>query len=259
MKIGIIGLGNMGFAFVSGLSEQAAWAVSVFDHNDEKLSCVTAGFPNVSSRPSAADLIRDMDVVMVCVRATQLDSFLREHRTCFADGQVLVFIQAGIAIDSLKAMLNRQAVPVVRAIPNINVAARCGHTIVLRTENPSVDLVIHDLFSFTGKVTAATTETQLEQWSLLTGCTPALVAVFLEAILESSEKLGVPPALARELVLGTCSETLRNLIRHPIPLDGFISQVCTTGGNLEACTDKLRNSTNFNRIVQEWYDNITKI
>jgi pyrroline-5-carboxylate reductase len=144
---------------------------------------------------------------------------------------ILVTMAAGISIVSLEEMLGTSA-SVIRIMPNTPVAV--GKGMILYTANAAVsenDLAeFVDALSFAGK-TDYIKEEDIDAASVISGCGPAFMYMFLEAMQETGVRLGLDSEKARlyaeQTMLGAASLAMAS----EESLETLRVRVCSPGGS----------------------------
>jgi len=153
------------------------------------------------------------------VLASRLDEF------------VLVSMAAGISIADIRRMAGGDY-PVIRIMPNIPVKAGSGVILYDYTDNVSEEA----LEVFRGSMTYAglvdhLPEHLIDAGSALSGCGPAFVSLFVEALADGAVACGLPRAkamaYAEQTLLGTAKYLLESG-EHPGALK---DAVCSPGGS----------------------------
>ena len=147
------------------------------------------------------------------------------------DDFVLVTMAAGVSMAALEEMTGVYA-PVVRIMPNTPVAV--GKGMILYTANEEVsenDLSeFVDALSFAGK-TDYIKEEEIDAASVISGCGPAFMYMFLEAMQEKGIALGLDGEKARlyaeQTMLGAASLAMAS----EESLETLRVRVCSPGGS----------------------------
>jgi pyrroline-5-carboxylate reductase len=258
MRIGIIGLGNVGWALGRGLRRAAHQAQTVgCDRNAEKRErfSQTTGIP---AYDDWKEVIEFADFILVCIRHGQVLPFLEELRHTASPEKVIACLAAAVSVEDLRKNIAPSLAPVVRAVTNVNVASRSGLTVVLRNPpGPTAQAcaTIIDLFEALGEVIVTESETDLDRWSVLSGCGPAATAIFLEALCDFGTKAGFDAAVARDVAVQCVSASLHTLRHVNVDLETFKRSVAAPGGVVA----KLLNAPESGQIetaVVQWFDYI---
>ena len=158
-----------------------------------------------------------------------------EHR-------VVVSIAAGVQLEALDQMLARGGLelPVVRIMPNT--PAAIGQGVLLIAPGPRVSGEDYaGLEQALGRcgLLERVTEQQLDQGSAISGCGPAFVYLFIEALADGGVQIGLPrdkaQAWAAQMVAGAAGMVLQTG-KHPGQLK---DAVCSPGGTTIAGVAKL--------------------
>ncbi len=230
-KIGFIGMGNMGSAILKGLLKHGGSQELQFTAaHKEKMEQVTreTGVPHAASNAACAAW---SEYLILAVKPQYFDSVFHEIRQSLRPGQIVISLAPGIAIASLKERLGGQ-VRVVRAMPNTPALLGEGMTGIAYdgsafAEEEQAELL--RIFSACGRVERVE-ERQMDAVGCVSGCGPAFVYMFIEALADGGVKYGLPRKTAYEMaaqtVLGSAKMVLETG-RHPGELK---DAVCSPGG-----------------------------
>lgn len=201
-KIAVIGVGNMGYAYVRSIVNQNIAHRSDLNLFDVSVGRVNAlkeeGFTN--SFASFNDLISQSDIIVLAVKpqffaevAQQVKPFVKEH-------QVLVSIMAGVKSSLIAKHLGNKNV--VRAMPNTPCLLNKGITgFYLSAEvatNPSVSKV-KEILESTGVAVEVEEEDQIDTVTAVSGSGPAYFYYFVQQMVEQGVALGLPESVAIKL------------------------------------------------------------
>lgn len=127
MTYGIIGVGAIASAIVSGLCEGAADAPAILlsPRNAQRAAALACRFPTVRVTSSNQHVIDGSRVVLLCLRPQEAQSVLPGLR--FREQHAIVSMMAGISIEVLRSLV-APATDIARAIPLPAVATREGAT-----------------------------------------------------------------------------------------------------------------------------------
>lgn len=256
LKIGIIGLGNVGSALGKGLR--------LAQHQNQTIGCdrtlekrnrftqTTA----IQSSESWKEVIDFADLILVCIRHAQVLPFLEQLRdTAYAD-KTVVSLAAAVSRDALRRSLNPAKLPVIRAITNVNVASRAGLTMVLNdSEAMEASRSVVDLFQALGEVIVIDSEGDLDRSSVLSGCGPAATALFLESLCEFGIRTGLPELVAKEVAFQCVASTIRTIENTGSDLKTFKYSVAAPGGIVDRILGSSESAQIKEKVVQ-WFDYI---
>ena len=231
--IGFIGAGNMGGALIRGVCAAADPAkVLIADMMADKTRALSQA-TGCAVAEDAAQVARECGIVMLCVKPQVLAETAASIRDILADRPeaLVVSIAAGVTLDKLSAMLPGCANPLVRLMPNT--PAAIGRGVILTAWGRGVTEeqkgALTALLTPCGSVEPVT-EKELDMGSALSGCGPAFVYLFIEALADGAVETGLSREKAQryaaQTVLGAAAMVLESG-QHPGQLK---DAVCSPGG-----------------------------
>lgn len=231
--IGFIGAGNMGGALAAAVCKSVdPSAVLVADKNTARAQQVAKDCNCVAG--DVVDVVTKSHYIFLGVKPQVLDSVACEIRPLLAARQervILVSMLAGVTTERLNRELG-QEVPIIRIMPNT--PASIGEGMILYAANDRVTEA--ELEEFTQVLSAAgrierLPEQLIDAGSALSGCGPAFVYVFIEALADAGVQCGLPRDKALLLASQTVCGAGRMAVlddRHPAALK---DAVCSPGGS----------------------------
>lgn len=205
-KIGFIGCGNMGGALaIASANSVGGSFVYVSDADNEKAKAFAdKNNVNVSVVKEVAE---NCDIIFLGVKPQVLKSVCSELAPVFKarkDRFVIVSMAAGVKLCDLEEMCEGDF-PIIRIMPNI--PASVGAGMILYTGNKNV--TAEDFGDFTKALEKAgmldsIEEAKIDAASAISGCGPAFVFMFIEALADGGVKCGLP----RDKALLYAAETL---------------------------------------------------
>lgn len=177
----------------------------------------------VASNPELAERA---DVVVLAVKPAKLGEAAAE----LSAAQVVISLLGATSLETV-----REALPgaqVVRVMPNVGVEVRKG-VLCLAGE---LDASVRELLDGLGRVVELP-DAQFDAATAVMGCSPAYLALAVEAIAEAGVADGLDQELARELVVETAVGTAE-LLRSHQPAD-LRRAVASPGGSTEAGLEAL--------------------
>ena len=230
-KIGFIGMGNMGSAIMKGL-------LKVYEPEDmcftaahkEKMEKVTGetGVPHASSNAACAQASK---YVVLAVKPQYFDVVFGEIKDVLTEKHIVISLVPGISIENIRGRLGG-SVRVVRAMPNTPAMLGEGMTGVAYeneayTQEEKEEL--RTIFSACGRMELVE-ERQMDAVGCVSGCSPAFVYMFIEALADSGVKYGLPRRTAYEMAAQTVMGSAKMVLetgKHPGQLK---DEVCSPGG-----------------------------
>ena len=231
-RFGFIGVGNMGGALARAACRSADAAnVLAADRMQEKAEALAA---ECGCRTADAEAVAaQADFIFLGAKPQAMSALLAEIHPVLAARQdrfVLVSMAAGLSIARICELAGEEY-PVIRIMPNTPAAV--GEGMILYTANERV--TEEELASFVKGMSGAgrfdrIDEKLIDAASAISGCGPAFVYQFIEALADGGVRYGVPRALAYELAAQTligASKMVLETNEHPGRLK---DAVCSPGG-----------------------------
>lgn len=193
-KIGFLGCGNMGGALAkAALKAEGAENIFVCDVDTKKIRSFADEYEvNVAD---AEYIVMNCDYIFLGVKPQMLKALfekiapiLEERTTDFT----LVSMAAGVSLASINAMAQVDC-PIIRIMPNMPVAV--GEGMILYTVNDFVSKEELDGFLYSMKyagILDRIDEDKIDAASCVSGCGPAFVFMFCEALADGAVECGLP-------------------------------------------------------------------
>jgi pyrroline-5-carboxylate reductase len=219
--IAILGGGKIGEALLSGLLRGARTAsdVVVSEKHPERAGYLAETFGvQVTDIPAA---VKQADVLVLAVKPQDIDTLLAEVAKTVEPRQVVVSVAAGITIRHIERALPAD-IPVVRCMPNTPALVDQAMTAVSAGTHATDEhlAVAESVLASVGRVVRVP-EYQLDAVTALSGSGPAYFFYLVEAMIDAGILLGLPRALAAELIVQTAvgsATMLRDSGEHPVQL-----------------------------------------
>ena len=245
MQVGIVGIGNIGFSICKGLSSEEGYKIFAFDKNKEKNTNVSH-YQRIDILENSFEVVKLSDLVILCIRKEQVINWVKTHLNELK-GKTLVLMQYGLRI---KDFIEYEQLNIVRGITNVNVSENLGHTIFLQKSYDKFKDVL-SIFSKLGTVLIVNTEVELERKSLITGCTPAISAMFSKG-LENCHNGSI------DLLIDVVSNSLSIIKKQKCnPLE-YATLTYSKGGLFEECVSAIGENSEFQKIIINWLNPLKK-
>jgi len=170
---------------------------------------------------SNEEIASQVDLVLLAVKPNKLEAVAPE----LAAAKEIVSVLAATPLEQLQAALP-EAEQVLRVMPNVGVEVRQGVLCVAG----SASAAGREKLELLGHVVELAEE-DFDAATAVMGCSPAYLALAVEAIADAGAADGLDPALARELVVETAVGTAELLRRHPP--EAVRKAVASPGGSTE--------------------------
>ena len=228
MKIGFIGCGNMGGALARAVARVAYAKVCLYDKDTDRALALGK---EIDAKAVTLTSIAECDYVFLGVKPNIIAPVVSELSQILGERTVLITMAAGVATSQVEAALGRKA-PIIRIMPNTPVAY--GKGMILYTATEEVEDAMLDKFldfmKFAGKLDKIP-EKLIDAGSAVSGCGPAFVYMFIEALADGGVAAGLPRdkamQYAAETVVGAATMVLESG-KHPGALK---DAVCSPGGS----------------------------
>ena len=224
MKYGFIGCGNMGSAIAGALTSANVDLVV----SDRSGKAKDSGFPYCTPR----EVAQQADRIFLAVKPQMMADVLAELSPILARRRpVLITMAAGLTMSRIAAMAGGNY-PVIRIMPNTPVAVGCGMTLYCANELVPKDVLDDFLKDMapTGRMDQLE-ERLFDAAGTVSGCGPAYVYMFIEAMADGAVACGVPRAKAMEYAAAAIAGAgmfAQKSGQHPGALK---DAVCSPGGS----------------------------
>lgn len=238
--IGVIGLGNMGGAIVSGLAGREDISIVGYDLSEDNARALSERC-GIDIAASPEDVAQRSDYVLVAVKPQHMEPLLTELAPVLSQrGACLLSIAAGLRTDQLRAFTGG-SVPVVRIMPNTPAMVGAGVFAVCLDDAALTDAhkaFVPEMFGALGQVHILP-EKQFDAFTALAGSGPAYVFYFMEAVIEAGVTLGLTRQQATEMTeaLFTGSAKLAEESDHHVSV--LREMVCSPAGTTITATNHL--------------------
>lgn len=233
VKFGFIGFGNMAGAIAKGLVNSKAlkgsqiYASSLDRPRLESLG----GELGINIKDSNREVFEEADIVLIGVKPYQVKGVLEESRDVFERRRpALVSIAVNTPFDSLVGELP-EGQELLVTIPNLPIET--GKGVICCEKNHSMkDETLKLVVEILGKVAEVffVDLKDMEIVSAVSGCGPAFVAMYIEAMADAAVKHGLQRAMAYRLVSAMVEGSARLQLdtgKHPAQIK---DEVCSPGG-----------------------------
>jgi pyrroline-5-carboxylate reductase len=247
-KIGFIGAGNMGEAFVGALIRTGIFSPSMIYTSD-----ISAKRLNILNKTYGISVMKDnfkvfseCEIIFIAVKPQhiyQVLSQISEHEGYqIPNRKIVVSIAAGIPLRKIEALLynslNNEAIerlPIIRVMPNTPALVLAGmsgmsaNKYVKAEDLNTIKIILEAI----GKVIEFKEE-DLDAVTALSGSGPAYVFYIAEAMIEGGIKVGLEPDKAAMLTVATIQGALKLMEESNESPEILRRKVTSPGGTTEA-------------------------
>jgi len=239
--VAVLGAGKIGEALLSGLlsAGRSADDLMFTERYPERAAELTKRYGvRAVSTASAAE---QADVLVVAVKPQDIEPLLAELAPAIRPDSLVVSLCAGLPTKLYQRRLPA-GIPVVRVMPNTPMLVGEAMSAISAGESasPSHLALVEELLSSVGRV-ARVPEAQQDAVTALSGSGPAYFFFLVEAMIDAGILLGLPRAVATELIIQSAvgaAKMLRESGEHPVTLR---EAVTSPGGTTISAIRELEN------------------
>ncbi|QTA92604.1 pyrroline-5-carboxylate reductase [Desulfonema magnum] len=247
-KIGFIGSGNMGEAFVGALIQSGIFSPStiyVSDISEERLNMMRGTY-GIHTMNNNVRLFSECDIVVLAIKPQQMNQILSQisgqEGYGISDRKLVISIAAGIPIRKIEALLysplddgSRQKLPIIRVMPNTPALVLSGMSGMSANAYVTADEVTmtKTILEAMGKVVEFKEE-ELDAVTGLSGSGPAYVFYLAESMTQAGINVGLDPNDAAVLTLATLEGAVQLMKARDESPEELRRKVTSPGGTTEA-------------------------
>ncbi len=225
MKIGFIGIGNMGGSLAKAVAKAEDTELLLSNHNPAKAQELAE---ELGARlASNEEIAAQADVVFLGVKPYLIADLVSQLAPLAKPGTIWVSMAAGVTLTSLSQYL--PAENLVRIMPNTPVAIGQGMTTYSLT-NADLAPLVETLLAPSGQLMQVP-ESLIDAATALAGSGPAFVYQMIEALTDAGVEQGIQAADAKFLVAQTLLGSAQMVLdsdKHPAQLR---QEVTSPGGS----------------------------
>ncbi len=253
-----IGCGNMAKALIQGLLGKQVPASQI------TASCLT---PNkhqkfveqtqINLKKQSPSLVETASTIILAVKPAVIPSLLTDLADRDLAGKLIISVVAGLTCQQIQQQLdpenNKPPLAIIRAMPNT--PAAIGQSATGAYANPEVkaDQIkqAEDLLTAVGKLSWIKQEEQINLVTAIAGSSPAYCFIFIQAMVEQAEALGMSPDTARKLATQAVLGAAQLVEARPEQrLEELVDAVTSKGGTTEAAIASLKQQ-NFSETIKK--------
>ncbi len=227
-KIGFIGAGNMASTIINGLVnsfENIKDKIYVADITEEKVENLCSEH-NINPCKGNVELVKRCDIIFLAIKPNVYQTVLKEIKSHINNRKLIISMMAGVTIGDI-GLHFKQPTKIIRIMPNVGVTVNEGMIALSGGNNvgrEEIDLAV-ELLSSIGKIDEIE-EHLMDAVTNISGCSPAYIAMFVEALADGSVLRGMPRdkayIYAAQTLIGTGKMILEKGI-HPGELKDLVS------------------------------------
>jgi pyrroline-5-carboxylate reductase len=205
-NIAIIGAGNMGSSLLGGLLTHGypPQKICIADPGTEKLRPLQEKF-HVEISTDNITAVKTASTVIIAVKPQIFRQVSQEIApTAQQQKPLIISIAAGISTTQIENMTGK-GLSIVRCMPNTPALIGCGASALFANPHVSTQQrsTAERIFRTAGITVWLEEEKQMDIVTALSGSGPAYFFLFMEALQQAGEQLGLNPEIARSLTVQT--------------------------------------------------------
>lgn len=230
-KFGFIGCGNMGSAFVGGITSKGGISFSnIFIYTLDKDRIKNFVEQGAVLCENMESLANECDVIFLCIKPQQSDEVLTSLAKALKRPVLLITMLAGRRIEYFKAYLGDNA-RIIRIMPNTPLLLGCG-AVALSADGTVTENELNETFrliSTLGTVRIIP-ENQMDTIVAVNGSSPAYFYLFADIMAEWAKSRGVDEKTALDLAVASMYGSAEMLLKSGNTPDELIKAVSSPGG-----------------------------
>ena len=229
--IGFIGGGNMAEALIKGMTAKGMKDIFVSELRGDRRGELQKAY-GIKVTASNTEVASACEIILLAVKPQHMDAVLTEIAPTVNDTKTVVSIAAGITLSYLESRLKTRQL--IRVMPNTPALVQEGMSVMSLcgcSYGPELNVVKSILMSI-GKVLVLPEE-MMNAVTALSGSGPGFIALFIEAMIASGQKMGLSASDSAELAVQTLLGTAK-LLDTGMPPSRLRTMVTSPGGTTEA-------------------------
>ena len=228
MKYGFLGCGNMGGALARAL-RKATGDILITDRSGkarELARTLDIGYA------SAEEIAASCDRIFLAVKPNMMEALLCPLQGVLQERKpLLISMAAGVTIAQIELWAGG-VLPVIRIMPNTPVAVGAGMTQYCCNGLVTPEMVqsFRANMRYSGRLDELE-ERLMDAASALSGCGPAYMYMFAEALADGAVACGIPRAKAMEYAAATMEGAARMVLETGLHPGALKDAVCSPGGS----------------------------
>ncbi len=239
VSIGFIGAGNMAGSLIRGLIAKGVLPENILisDIDNSKVD----EFVNESSVVASSNetIAASADVIVLAVKPQVMADVCSQLSLGKSD-TLVISVAAGITLTHLQSWLGAQTA-IVRCMPNTPALVGQGATGLFANGNTSAEqkLIAEELLNAVGISAWVNAEKDIDAITALSGSGPAYYFLYMEAMQDAAEELGLDKQLVKDFAVQTALGAATLALESEDSVDELRRKVTSPGGTTERALQKL--------------------
>lgn len=258
LKLGVIGVGNMGSALLGGILKKGIVQpeqILLCDRHPEQHEALYS--QGIGHTTSPCEVVERCEYIMLAIKPQGFTALLEEIKPACKDQNVFISIAAGISGNFIKKALDYDA-KVVLVMPNTPVSLGYG-TSALSKVSPTTEAefdTVRSFFLACGDAIEVPANLMNEVIPF-NGSGPAFIYRITQIFVERAVALGFERETALKLFCSTLVGSAHMMTDSGVDLDRLIKMVCSKGGTTLAGLDAMEQH-NLAETIVAGIDNCVK-
>ena len=199
--VGFIGFGNMAKAMVGGMIEGGVTDkknIIVSASTDKTLKNAQDTY-GINVTMDNKEVAKKSDILFLAVKPNVYHIVINEIKDCISNDTLIVTIAAGQTMENVEKMFGKK-IRLIRTMPNTPAMVMAGMSLICPSGNATFEDLedVLRIFNSFGK-SEIVEEALIDTAGSLSGCGPAFVYVFIEALADAAVESGVKREMAYKL------------------------------------------------------------
>lgn len=249
----LIGCGNMGYAMLKGWqNKQPDLNYVVIEPNkvfrDRAKNIGATAFEYISQLPKD----QEIDLVFIAVKPQMVADILHHCHDLANGGATFISIAAGVTTQTMTSALP-PLTPIIRCMPNTPAAISQGMMVVFKNDNVKAQhaKLTENLLSTSGSVSWINDEKQMDAVTAISGSGPAYFFLFIEALSQAGQQLGLDEQTALLLAKQTAAGAGAMALESDISPSELRKNVTSPNGTTAAALEVFMSCDNLQNLVYE--------
>ena len=235
MKLGVLGVGNMGSAVIKGVKAAATgMEIFAYDTDGKKLSAAA-----VTVCKSENELVKTCKYVLLAVKPQVLGGGLGTIKESVTPETVFISFCAGISQDFIRSHTIENA-KVVLVMPNTPMLLGMGASAISTDEKTTEEefAFVKSVIESCGIAEVVPVD-KMKEIICINGSSPAFIYLFAKGFVDYAKEQGIEYEAALKLFSATLVGSAKMLTDSGMTVDELIKQVSSPGGTTIVGLDKL--------------------
>ncbi|MDU1911666.1 pyrroline-5-carboxylate reductase [Fusobacterium sp.] len=230
-RVGFIGCGNMGEAFLKGIINSLIVEISDINVYDSVRGEEIENKYGVKALENELDLIHNSDIIFLAVKPNVYFDVIDEIKDSINSSKILVAMAPGITMDDILEETENRNSKIVRTMPNLPLMVQEGCIAYSFNENIEDEekVFFKELFEKIG-MAIEIKEELFDAVIGASGSSPAFMFMFIEALADAVVLEGLPRTAAYKLIGQTLIGCGKLFLESGKPPGELKDNVCSPGG-----------------------------